>query len=52
VEGKNFDSQALSRRPPFVVRRKTLVAAGHVTIQSILIVAVGTFVRFKTSSSR
>ena len=35
VEGKNFDSQALSRRPPFVVRRKTLVAAGHVTIQNL-----------------
>ena len=59
-------SQALTPLPPFVVGRKTLVAAGHVTTQNLggkksvgregwqstLIVAVANFVGFKTSSSR
>ena len=59
-------SQALSSLPPLVVGRKTLVAAGHMTTQnlvvkksverkgwqSVLIVAVVNFVGFKTLSSR
>ena len=58
-------SQALSSLPPLVVGRKTLVAAGHMTTQnlvveksverkgwqSVLIVAVVNFVGFKTLSS-
>ena len=61
-------SQALSSLPPVVVGRKTMVAAGHVTIQnlggkkkicwgregwqSVLIVVVVNFLGYKSSSSR